>query len=119
MKNLEQKYPRIGAFWEEMGRTPQNPGFHGEGDVLTHTRLVVEALAKLEFFHRLPGMQREILFLAGALHDAGKPITTRLEDGAWVSPHHGAAGAQLVRSFLWRDCGLCGTPETQDFREGV
>ena len=47
MKNLEQKYPRIGAFWEEIGRTPQNPSFHGEGDVLTHTRLVVEALTKL------------------------------------------------------------------------
>ena len=81
MKKLEQKYPGIGAFWEEMGRTPQNPSFHGEGDVLTHTRLVVEALAKLESFHRLPEIQKEILFLSAALHDAGKPITTRLEDG--------------------------------------
>lgn len=119
MKNLEQKYPGIGEFWEEMRRTPQNPNFHGEGDVLTHTRLVVESLAKLESFRRLPGTQREILFLAAALHDAGKPITTRMEDGAWVSPHHGATGAQLVREFLWKDCGLCGTPERQAFREGV
>ena len=119
MKNLEQKYPGIGEFWEEMGRTPQNPSFHGEGDVLTHTRLVVEALTKLESFHRLPETQQEILFLAAALHDVGKPITTRMEDGTWVSPHHGAAGAQMVRAFLWKDCGLCGTLEKQTFREGV
>lgn len=119
MRKLEQKYPGIAEFWEEMGTTPQNPRFHGEGDVLTHTRLVVEALTKVESFHRLPEAQQEILFLAAALHDAGKTVTTRLEDGAWVSPHHGAVGAQMVRQFLWKDCGLCGTPEKQAFREGV
>lgn len=119
MRKLEQKYPGIGAFWKEMGRTPQNPSFHGEGDVLTHTRLVLEALTKLEAFHRLTEAQKEILFLAAALHDAGKPITTRMEDGAWVSPHHGAAGAQIVRAFLWKDCSLCGCAEKQAFREEV
>ena len=104
---------------DQMKQTEQNPAFHAEGDVLTHTQMVVEQLMGLEGFQKLPNAQQQALTLAAALHDAGKPITTRREDGAWVSPHHGAAGAQLVRSFLWKDCGLCGTPEKQAFREGV
>lgn len=116
---LERKYPALHAFWEEMRSTPQNPRYHGEGDVLSHTQLVMEQLMALDGFGRLSDGQRGMLLLAAALHDAGKPVTTRMEDGALVSPHHAAAGAQRVRAALWKDCGLCGSAQKQTFREGV
>lgn len=117
-QTLQQKYPALHTFWQDMRETPQNPRFHGEGDVLTHTQMVFGQLTQMDAFRRLPPQRQDMLSLAAALHDAGKPVTTRMEDGAWVSPHHGAAGAQLARAFLWKS-GLCGGAEKQAFREGV
>lgn len=119
MNRFQETYPGIDAFWEEMAQTPQNPAFHGEGDVLTHTRMVVEELAKMPAFSSLPDEQQKMLLLAAALHDVGKPRTTRMEDGAWVSPHHSSVGAQIARQFLWQSQNLCGNEESFRFREGV
>lgn len=103
----------------DMARTPQNPAFHGEGDVLTHTKLVCRELKRMHAFQSLPKRQREELFLAAILHDIGKVKTTRLENGEWVSPHHASVGSRIVRELLWRDFGLCGTREAMAFRETV
>ena len=43
----------------DMVRTPQNPVFHGEGDVLTHTELVCRELNRMPAFQSLPKRQRE------------------------------------------------------------
>lgn len=102
-----------------MERTPQNPLWHGEGDAWVHTRLVCEALASLDGFRTMTPGVRDALALAALLHDIGKVTNTRLEDGAWVSPKHGPAGAKLARRLLWQDFGLCGTLEAQRFREAV
>ncbi|NLI20132.1 MAG: AAA family ATPase [Clostridiales bacterium] len=102
-----------------MADTPQNPRWHGEGDVLAHTRLVCERLAELPAWRRLPETQRQELFLAALLHDLGKTVTTRWEDGAWTSPRHAVRGAGMVRQLLWTDFELCGTPDKQAFRETV
>lgn len=119
MNRLQECYPGIEAFWEKMRKTPQNPTFHGEGDVLTHTQMVVEALTKMPAFSTLTDEQQKILLLAAALHDVGKPRTTRMEDDAWVSPHHSSVGAQIARQFLWQSQNLCGDKESFRFREGV
>ncbi len=119
MKELNIKYPGIEIFREEMKKTPQNPAHHGEGDVYSHTELVMEKLQTLPVFRSLSEEHQEILLLSAALHDAGKSVTTRMENGEWVSPHHSSVGAQRVREFLWRDCGLCGSSEKQRFREAV
>lgn len=103
----------------DMASTPQNPVFHAEGDVLTHTKLVCRELQEIDAFQSLPGRQRTEVFLAALLHDIGKVRTTRWEDGAWVSPHHASTGSRIVREMLWRDFGLCGTPEAMAFRETV
>lgn len=105
--------------FSDLTRTPQNPAYHGEGDVLTHTKLVCDTLNRMDAFHALPPRQKTALFLAAILHDIGKGKTTRLEDGVWVSPHHASTGSMIVRAFLWRDCGLCGTAEKMRFRETV
>lgn len=105
--------------FSQMRSIPQNPAFHGEGDVLTHTKLVCRELTALDAFHALPRRERTALFLAALLHDIGKVATTVLEDGIWHSPHHAATGSQLAREFLWLECGLCGTPDAVALRETV
>ena len=42
-----------------------------------------------------------------------------MENGSWTSPHHASTGSLIVREFLWKECGLCGTPEAASFRETV
>ena len=50
----------------------QNPIYHAEGDVLTHTRMVAEALTALEEWRSLPAEERTLLFASALLHDSGK-----------------------------------------------
>lgn len=108
-----------GTCFSDMKNTQQNPAFHGEGDVYTHTRMVISELLRMPDFHMLAERQRAELFLAALLHDIGKVKTTRMEDGNWVSPHHGSTGSRIVRDFLWRNCCLCGKPDFMIFRETV
>jgi putative nucleotidyltransferase with HDIG domain len=92
-----------------LGATPQDPTHHAEGDVLTHTRMVAEALAGLAAWRTLPPVDRAALFLAALLHDVGKPATTQIApDGRVSSPNHSAVGAAIARGLLWGDEGLGG-----------
>ena len=121
---MEIDWSRIEALFApydfaDLARTPQNPVFHGEGDVLTHTKQVCRELNRMPAFQSLPKRQKEELFLAALLHDIGKVRTTRLENGEWVSPHHSSVGSRIARELLWRDFGLCGTREAMSFRETV
>ena len=100
-----------GVGFSAMGNTPQNPFFHREGDVLTHTKMVCGELIGMSAFQTLPPVQKTELFLAALLHDIGKVKTTRLENGIPAAPHHAAAGSLIARKFLWKECGICGTPE--------
>lgn len=102
-----------------MKTTLQNPAYHGEGDVYTHTQMVCRELVGMPAFQKLQNRQKAVLFLAVLLHDIGKVKTTRLEGGKLVSPHHGAAGSQIAREYLWRECGLCGSPDLLSLRESV
>lgn len=107
----------LGYFLQDMKRIPQNPQFHGEGDVYIHTQLVCGELIKLPDFWKLDRTQMPGVFIAAILHDIGKIRTTSMEDGEWVSPHHSSAGSLMAREFLWQICGLCGSREKQRLRE--
>lgn len=109
----------LGTLFSCMSAIPQDPVYHGEGDVMAHTRLVCRALADLAEFRALDEGKRQAVFLAALLHDAGKTRCTRQEDGRWVSPSHAAAGAAMARELLWLDCGWCGRPLRQAMRETV
>lgn len=107
------------AYIHEMAATQQNPVYHAEGDVWTHTKMVCSALTEMEEFRTLPVTQRQAVFLAALVHDIGKSVTTRWEDDRWTSPNHAPAGAGLTRRILWQEFGLCGTPEKQALRETI
>lgn len=109
----------LGRYFGRMSQTPQDPVWHGEGDVMTHTRRVCEALTGNPAFRALPENRQTALALAALLHDFGKIPATRLEDGRWTSPGHGATGARMAREILWKFFGFCGTPELVSLRETV
>ena len=104
---------------QRMARTQQNPAWHAEGDVWTHTQMVCERLIASADWPQLSRRQQEALFLAGLLHDIGKITCTREENGVLVSPHHASVGDKMARTLLWRDFGLCGTYEAQQLRETI
>ena len=91
---------------------PQDPIFHGEGNVWTHVGMVCEALAALDEFRALPEPERQILFAAALLHDVAKPACTRSEDGRITSRGHSLRGAVSARRILW-DLGVDFTAREQ------
>jgi tRNA nucleotidyltransferase (CCA-adding enzyme) len=82
--------------------TPQDPGWHPEGDVWAHTLQVVDEAAALlgDLGDDRP---RRLAVMLGALcHDLGKPATTRFEDGRIRSRGHEEAGLSPTTSLLDR-----------------
>ncbi len=93
--------------WPEIARlfiTPQDPEYHPEGDVGTHTCQVIDVAAELR--DDLLEEEKLPFMLACLLHDIGKPDTTHIPnqgDGGYITSHgHEAAGVPLARMFLER-----------------
>ncbi|MCI8269965.1 MAG: AAA family ATPase [Lachnospiraceae bacterium] len=80
----------------------QNPEYHAEGDVFIHTGCVCEQLCSLSEWGRLTEKEQELLFLAAAFHDIGKPFCTKFEDGRWTSPKHTIVGEKVFRAMAYR-----------------
>lgn len=83
--------------------TPQEPCYHGEGDVWTHTIMVVESLLQLPDYQTATREQQEILFFAALLHDVAKYRTTVIDPvtGQIGQPGHSRKGAIDARVLLW------------------
>ena len=76
----------------------QNPTYHAEGDVFTHTMMVLDEAAKYRDCVSDP-----LGFMLTALcHDFGKAICTETVDGKIRSYGHETRGLPLVRQFLSR-----------------
>ena len=80
--------------------TPQNPKWHPEGDVWTHTKMAVDEAASLTRQRQLATDERWHVLVATLCHDLGKATTTVWERGAWRSPGHDAAGVEPTQRFL-------------------
>lgn len=84
-------------------RTPQSPVYHAEGDVWTHTQMVVEALLDMPAYQHASRQEQETVFLAALLHDIAKHRTTVIDPvtGAIGQPGHSRKGAVDARITLW------------------
>lgn len=84
---------------EALIHCPQDPRWHPEGDVWTHTLHVMDAYAE----ERVGDEEEDLVVgLAALCHDLGKPATTRFQDGRWRSRGHEEAGEEPTRGFLSR-----------------
>jgi len=95
-------FPEVAA----LRGTPQEPEWHPEGDVFTHTQLCLDALVRLAEWQSSDVPRRRFLMFAVLAHDFGKPSTTERAERRgqlrWISPGHDAAGGPLAESFLAR-----------------
>jgi tRNA nucleotidyltransferase (CCA-adding enzyme) len=86
--------------------TPQDPEWHPEGDVFTHTCHCLDSLVKLPGWQSADTESRIVFSLAVLAHDFAKPPTTREEtrEGRLriVSPGHEEEGGPLAEQFLAR-----------------
>ena len=80
---------------------PQDAIWHAEGDVYTHTKMVVEALLSLPEFALFSEIEQKILLYAAIFHDIAKPLCTFEEKGRIVSPKHAKIGEKVAREMLW------------------
>lgn len=95
------------SWFSDMKGVPQDKIWHAEGDVFTHTKMVVEALIQLPEFSQLEEQEKHILFTSALLHDVEKRSTTTTEviEGMEriVSPKHAKKGEFTARKILYKD----------------
>jgi hypothetical protein len=102
--SVEKAFPYV----DEMSSCMQDPVYHAEGDVWTHTAAVGRALIGDQDFVALPAARRTVVALAMLWHDVAKAETrTEVFDPELgrlrVShPHHAAKGAMAAWRDLWR-----------------
>jgi tRNA nucleotidyltransferase (CCA-adding enzyme) len=111
---LQARHPstafRLLAEWNQLGAvapelvpleaTPQDPEWHPEGDVWTHTLLALDEARKL--IDDLDSPRALAVMLGTLCHDLGKPGTTKFEDGRVRSRGHEEAGVPPTLSLLDR-----------------
>lgn len=97
-----ENFPELHA----LAATEQDPEWHPEGDVLTHTRLCCDAMAGLPGWRTADVSSRVVYMLGILTHDSGKPKTTeRSTKGGMeriVSYGHVEEGEEAARRFLER-----------------
>jgi tRNA nucleotidyltransferase (CCA-adding enzyme) len=92
-------YPELAALID----LPQDPTWHPEGDVWTHTGYVCDAMAATCMAEQVTANERLALMFAALCHDLGKATTTAVnEAGRYVSPGHAEVGKALAERFLAR-----------------
>lgn len=83
---------------------PQDPQWHPEGDVWTHTLCCLDALVRETDWSTLPEKERAVLAFGTLCHDLGKARSTRWahKRGAkhWISPGHDAQSVWLAQRFF-------------------
>ena len=94
---------QLGYWFQELEQLiglEQNPKFHPEGDVWTHTMMVLDRAA-----HFRPCASDPYAFMLLALtHDFGKITTTEFVNGAIHAYGHELQGAEIAERFLDRVC---------------
>jgi len=93
---IEQILPEMVPLYD----CPQDAEWHPEGDVWTHTLMVIDEARKRN--GDLDRARLATIMLSAVCHDLGKPATTAMIDGRVRSPGHEAAGVPLATAILDR-----------------
>lgn len=97
MNQLDVWFPEL----KHLIGVEQNPKYHSEGDVWTHTMMVLDAAVRF-----LPQVKNKTGFMLSALtHDFGKAVCTKVIDGVIHSYNHETLGLPLVEEFMQRLTG--------------
>ena len=96
MDHLSYWFPEV----EAMIGVQQDPSHHPEGDVYTHSRMVLDQAAKA----RHEASNPRYFMVAALCHDFGKPESTGFNEakGKWQSLGHDKAGVDVARTFVNR-----------------
>lgn len=99
-----RKMNKLSPWFEEVEAligTPQNINYHKEGDVWTHTMMVLDAAADFRDKTAEP-----FAFMLSALaHDLGKPKSTTVADGVTHSYGHESLGLEPAERLVKRISG--------------
>ena len=93
----------VARLWPELHALvgcEQEHEWHPEGDVWTHTLLVVDQARQR--IDDLDHPRAVVMMLSALCHDMGKPATTKFEDGRIRSKGHEEAGVEPASAFLDR-----------------
>ena len=94
---------------QAMANCDQDSEWHSEGDVWTHTKMVLRQLAELDEWSSLLPHEKTVLTFTALFHDVAKPLTTEVdaETGHVTSPSHAVKGEHVTRAILRHlGCGL-------------
>lgn len=94
---------------QAMADCAQDAEWHSEGDVWTHTKMVLEQLLELDAWPSLTPNEQIVLIFTALFHDVAKPLTTEIdtETGRVRSPKHAVKGEHVVRKVLRElECNL-------------
>lgn len=84
-----------------MQDSPQDPVWHPEGCVLTHTMHCMNVATDIADRECMEEEDRLIFLLAMLCHDIGKPTTSiRNDEGRYSNPAHAEKGVPIAESFL-------------------
>ncbi|MCA9173303.1 MAG: AAA family ATPase [Planctomycetales bacterium] len=91
---------------QAMANCVQDAQWHSEGDVWTHTRMVLGQLHELDEWPSLTPDEQTLLTFTALFHDVAKPLTTEIDSvtSRVRSPKHAVKGEHVARAVL-RDLG--------------
>lgn len=97
-----RKMEQLSVWFPELEKTidsPQSKTYHAEGDVWTHTMMVLDEVAKV----RDKAENKTGLMLSALVHDFGKPLCTTIDEKGGIHSHgHEDAGLSAVAEFMKR-----------------
>ena len=87
---------------DELKGVEQDPGWHPEGDVWNHTKLVVDNAKRISHRDKLSSDETIIQVLTALLHDTGKTSTTTInpDTDRIVAPRHEEVSVDLATQFM-------------------
>ena len=94
MNQLSYWFPEV----EALIGVVQNPSYHSEGDVWTHTMMVIDEAARL----RRESTNPFYFMMAAVCHDFGKVTATKITNGEITAFDHDIAGIPPAKKFLHR-----------------